>query len=160
LLTTLSTGAGGGSEQWEHHIGKYFDAVWKSQHIPAPPAEHRKNLLSTFRKQKGREVERREALTMAGTHADDRSIWRITLTLDSIEDAWQKGLNRPLKTARREIELFARMVDSGVVTNPLVVVSGGTARNPAVKSRMLALCKENGVPVLFTDDFEQRITYE
>jgi len=46
-----------------------------------------------------------------------------------------------------------------VVSRPLVVVSGGTALNPAVKSYMTTLCDEKGVPVVFTNDLDVRIVH-
>jgi len=102
----------------------------------------------------------REPVTLIFNRPTDGNPWRATLTLEDIEDAWQKGLKRPLKTAKREIPRLVNMLEEGHVRMPLVVVSGGTARNPAVKARMLALCQENGIPIVFTDDFNIRISDE
>jgi hypothetical protein len=102
----------------------------------------------------------REKITVTFTRPEDDAPWRGTLTQDIIEDAWRKGLERPLETAKHEISRLAKMVRHERVSKPLVVVSGGTARNPAVKSRMKALCDESGVAILFTDDFAIRITNE
>lgn len=129
-------------------------------HFSAPPPERRKEVLSTFSKQKSRDKDMREEVTMVDVRPDDNTLWRITLTLENIEEAWQKGLSRPLETARCEITRLVTLVKRKQISKPLVVVSGGTARNPAVKSRMLDLCRESGVPVLFTDDFAVSITYE
>jgi hypothetical protein len=102
----------------------------------------------------------RENITMTLTRPEDDAPWRGTLTREIIEDAWRKGLERPLDTARHEISRLVKMLEHERVSRPLVVVSGGTARNPAVKSRMMALCEEGGIPILFTDDFDIHITYE
>jgi tRNA A37 threonylcarbamoyltransferase TsaD len=102
----------------------------------------------------------REKITVTFTRPEDDAPWRGTLTQDIIEDAWRKGLERPLETAKHEISRLVKMVRHERVSKPLVVVSGGTARNPAVKSRMKALCDESGVAILFTDDFAIRITNE
>jgi hypothetical protein len=125
----------------------------------APP-QYREKALSEFRVQKGREAELRKPITLNLTNPTDGFPCRLTMGLSAIEETWHKGLDRPLETVRRELARMVRMVERGLVTKPLVVVSGGTARNPAVKSRMLALCERSNVPVIFTDDFGMSIAYE
>jgi len=124
-----------------------------------PPPQHCEEFLARFRMQKGKKTESRQELTIGFTPSNGAP-FRTTLTQANIEAAWRKALNRPLETARREVARLASMVEGGCVTSPLVVVSGGTCRNPAVKSSMKSLCKEAGVPVVFTEDFKLGITYE
>lgn len=153
-------GAGGGLEQWEHHVKQWFSRIWLEQNCEFIPPDALDDLLSRFRKQKGREAAGRENITIMHCGRGNNSAWRCTLTLEDIEQAWRQGLERPLETARREIQRLVKMVRHERVSNPLVVVSGGTARNPAVRSRMTTLCDEVGIPIIFTDDFDVRITYE
>ncbi|KAK0612270.1 hypothetical protein B0T14DRAFT_440845, partial [Immersiella caudata] len=110
--------------------------------------------------QKGREANLRTPVVLAGMRPETGSTWRLSMKLEDIENTWHMALERPLETVRRELRCLARMVQSGYVTKPLVVVSGGTARNPAVKSRMAALCQKHNVPLAFTDDFYVGISYK
>jgi hypothetical protein len=71
------------------------------------------------------------------------------LTQEDINQAWGKGLKRPLRTAEQEISRLAEKKNQGVVSTPLVVVTGGTALNPAVKSFMSAQCNTENIPVAF-----------
>ncbi|KAK0746876.1 hypothetical protein B0T18DRAFT_466281 [Schizothecium vesticola] len=153
-------GAGGGSEQWEHHIDEWFKDTWYGMNHAWPPSQHREDFLSRFRKQKCKRAELREDIIALYARPDDGATCRITLERKAIEDAWQKALSRPLKVARREVARLVSLVESGCVTSPLVVVSGGSARNPAVKSQMMTLCRQSGVHVVFTHDFDVSITYE
>jgi hypothetical protein len=91
---------------------------------------------------------------------DGTGTWRLNMTLKGMEDAWKRGLRGPLRTAEREISRLVERMELGVVSRPLVVISGGTARNPAVKSRLVYLCEAKGVSVVFTDEFNVPIAYE
>ncbi|KAK1756671.1 hypothetical protein QBC47DRAFT_400302 [Echria macrotheca] len=154
-------GAGGGSEQWEHHIGEWFSRLWTEVIGSPPPPEHREDALSRFRIQKGRKAEDvPEKITLTFALDDEGSSWRVNLTRKTIEEAWRKGLDRPLDKAQHEISRLVKMEENDRIHAALVVVSGGTARNPAVKSRMLEICERRGVPVVFTDDFDIHITYD
>jgi hypothetical protein len=102
----------------------------------------------------------RKAISITVALPGDTRIWRATFTLEDINQAWEKGLNGPLRTARREISRLVDRLKQGLVSSPLVVVSGGTARNPAVKSSMLDLCNEKGIRLVFTDEFNVRIADE
>jgi hypothetical protein len=134
---------------------------WYGMNDAFAPLEHREDFLSRFRKQKCVKEELRQPICAIYPQPGiDAPPCRITLGPEGIEIAWRRALERPLVVARREIARLVGMVESRCVTSPLVVVSGGSARNPAVKSRMAALCGQSGVPVVFTDDFDVRITYE
>ncbi|KAK1757090.1 hypothetical protein QBC47DRAFT_378392 [Echria macrotheca] len=152
-------GAGGGSEQWEHHVNEWFMNAWYGITNTVAPPQYREDFLGRFRKQKGRKTELLQDIGVMYP-LPDGSPCRVTLTTEVITSAWVKALGRPLETARREIARFVSMVESGCVTSPLVVVSGGTARNPAVKSRMTTLCEQSGIPVVFTSDFADSIAYD
>ncbi|KAK4235727.1 hypothetical protein C8A03DRAFT_36422 [Achaetomium macrosporum] len=153
-------GAGGGSEQWEHHVDEFVsDQYFQQTGVPPPPHE-RQHFLSEFQKQKGKQTDLRKAISVSFTLPDYAGTWRATLTLEDISQAWEKGLRGPLRTAKREISRLAEKMRQGMVSKPLVVVSGGTVRNPAVKSHMLALCNAKDIPVVFTDEFDVRITFD
>ena len=125
-----------------------------------PPPEHREDFLSRFRRQSCKTAELRGDIIALYDRPYDGGICRITLERNDIEATWRKGLGRPLKVARREIARLVRLVERECVTAPLVVVSGGSARNPVVKSQMRKFCQQSGVPVVFTQDFDVSITYE
>lgn len=125
-----------------------------------PPPQAREDFLSRFRKQKCKRAELREDIIALYARPHDGTICRITLERKDIEATWRKALSRPLKVARQEIVRLVSLVESGCVTSPLVVVSGGSARNPDVKLRMKTLCRQSGVHVVFTHDFEASITHE
>ncbi len=131
----------------------WFSRVWRSENLTDPPADCCEELLLKFRRQKGWETDLRESIVLCFTRPPDGTPWRVTLTLETIEDAWRHGIDRPLRVAAREVARLVRVVDAERVSNPVVIVSGGTARNPAVKSRMEEICEQHGVPVVFTDDF-------
>ncbi|KAK3899622.1 hypothetical protein C8A05DRAFT_17963 [Staphylotrichum tortipilum] len=152
-------GAGGGSEQWEHHIGQWFShQYFEDTGVPAPPDEL-ELFLRRFRPQKGKRTESRKVIRIILSLPDDSGTWRSTLTMEEINRAWRKGLSGPLRTARRAISHLLHNMEQEVVSRPLVVVSGGTARNPAVKSYMAVLCHAEGVPVVFTDELDVRIVH-
>ena len=158
-MTKFLLGAGGGSEQWEHHIGQWVsDQYFRDNGFPAPPAEL-EQLLGVFRPQKARDAESRFEINIRLHKPDDIGVWRSTLTLNAIDQAWIEAIGEPLRTARCVISRLRKHVEQGVVSTPLVVVSGGTARNPAVKSYMTALCDTKRVPVVFTDDFDVTIVH-
>ncbi len=90
---------------------------------------------------------------------NDAGIWQATLTRDAIDQAWKKGISETLRTARYEILRLLKYAKQGLVSSPLVVVSGGTARNPAVKSYLTTLCDTAEVSVLFTNDFDVPILH-
>jgi hypothetical protein len=155
----LPTGAGGGSEQWEHHIAQWFgDQYFQDARVPAPPYEL-EQFLVWFRPQKRRNRESQKAISISLPMPDDTGVWRATLTPEGMHQAWEQGLNGPLRTARRMISRLLDNVEQGMVSRPLVVVSGGTARNPDVKSYMTTLCRANRVPVVFTADFDVPIVH-
>ncbi len=159
MLTKSLLGAGGGSEQWEHHIGQWVsDQYFREHGVPAPPAEL-EQLLGVFRPQKAWNTESRRAINIRLHKPDDFGVWRSTLTPEVMSQTWRESMNEPLRTARRVILRLRNQVEQGVVSNPLVVVSGGTARNPEVKSYMTTLCNTRGVPVVFTDDFDVTIVH-
>jgi len=160
LTAPLFLGAGGGSEQWEHHISEWFVDAWYGMDFSMAPPQHREDFLSRFRKQKGKKAELRVPISAIYARPDNGAPCRVTLGTEVIEANWRKALSRPLETAKREIARLVSMEKSGCVTTPVVVVSGGSARNPAVKSQMMALCKESGIPAVFTDDFDVSIAYE
>lgn len=81
------------------------------------------------------------------------------MTVEEITRAWEEGLSGPLRTARHTISHLLDNMEQRVVSRPLVIVTGGTARNHAVKSHMAALCREGGVPVVFTDELNFRTTH-
>jgi hypothetical protein len=124
----------------------------------APPSEL-EHFLLRFRPQKGRKTESRKAININLPMPDDTGVWRATLTTEIINQAWEQGLNGPLRTAELMISRLLENVAQGNVSQPLVVVSGGTARNPAVKSYMTTLCRANKVPVVFTDEFDVRVVH-
>jgi len=134
--------------------------AWYGINGTVAPPQHREDFLSRFRKQKGRETELLENIIAMYARPNDGGACRVNLTREVMTSAWGKALSRPLETARREIARLVGMVEGGCVTSPLVVVSGGTARNPAVKSQMETLCKQSGIPVVFTADFADSIAYE
>lgn len=78
------------------------------------------------------------------------------MTVQDVNEALEKVLDGPLRTAKRAV---ANMKQVGA-TMPLVVVSGGTARSPDVKSSIRGLCDAEGVPVVFTNDFGFPIVHE
>ena len=57
-------------------------------------------------------------------------LWKSTLTLSAIDQAWKEGINEPLRTAERVISRLLRSVEQGVVSKPLVVVWGGDGLQP------------------------------
>ncbi len=118
------------------------------------PPDELEHVLKQFRRQKTRNTAERTAITCRLDKPGDMGIWKSTLTLNAINQAWREGISEPLRTAERVISRLLRSVEQGVVSMPLVVVSGGTARNPAVKSHMTTLCFSRGLPVVFTDDFD------
>ncbi|KAK3296446.1 uncharacterized protein B0H64DRAFT_398279 [Chaetomium fimeti] len=153
-------GAGGGSEQWEYHIVQWFsDRFSQDTKVPVPPNEL-EDFLTRFRSQKNKRAASRRPITTNFPMPNSIDTWRATLTVEEIEHAWKRGLRGPLRTAEREISRLVERTKLGVVSQPLVVVSGGTARNPAVKSRITSLCDAKGVSVVFTDEFNVRIAYD
>src|SRR5690349_13090553 len=109
LTKSLLAGAGGGSEQWEHHIGQWFSQQYFDDtgvHVPPDELEH---FLRRFRPQKGKKTESRKVIRISLPLPDDSSSWRSTLTVEEINRAWRKGLSGPLRTARRAI---SRLLDS------------------------------------------------
>lgn len=132
----------------------WFSTQWYDQtQTPAPPM-YLEEFLSKFRPQKEHESDSRKAITMICAQPDDSSCFLLTLDRETMHHTWRKGIERPLTVAAREMARLAEMAktDSDRVPKPVVVVSGGTARSPAVKSYMKDLEKEHKIPVVFTDN--------
>ncbi len=123
------------------------------------PPDELEHVLKEFRRQKRKNTAERTAITCRLDKPGDMGIWKSTLTLNAINQAWRKGNSEPLRTAERELSCLLESVEQKLVSKPLVVVSGGTARNPAVKSHMANLCFMRGLPVVFTDDFDVTIIH-
>ncbi|EAQ88792.1 hypothetical protein CHGG_05411 [Chaetomium globosum CBS 148.51] len=110
--------------------------------------------------QKSKRVASRRPIGMNVSRPDGSGTWRLNMSLTDMEDAWRRGLHGPLRTAGREISRLVERMKLGIVERPLVVISGGTARNPAVKSRLLSLCEVKGLSTVFTDQFNVPIAYD
>ena len=127
--------------------------------IPIPPHEL-DGILMVFRGQKSKRAASRRPIGMNVSRPDGSGTWRLNMSLTDMEDAWRRGLRGPLRTAGREISRLVERMKLGIVERPLVVISGGTARNPAVKSCLLSLCEVKGLSTVFTDQFNVPIAYE
>jgi len=164
-VLTIEQGAGGGSEQWEHHVAMWFSTQWSDQTETPVPPEYLEEFLNKFRPQKGQSTDSRKSVSMicpfTRDYMDSHSGFLLQLSVEDIQHTWRKGLERPLNVAARQMERLADMAktDSERVPNPVVVVSGGTARNPAVKSHMMDLGERHEIPIVFTDNFVG-LTYE
>lgn len=159
MLTKSLIGAAGGSDAWEHHISQwFFNQYLQDNGVPAPLSEC-ESFLSRFRPQKRKEADSRKAISIKLPPPDDDGVWQATLTEGDINRAWEQGLSGPLRTAERELSRLVEKLNQGAVSNPLVVVSGGTARNPTVESFMRAQCSAKNIPVVFTDEFDFPITH-
>lgn len=111
----------------------------KTHDPPLPPCAF-DTLHSTFQKKKGKKKESRRTIRYHLPLPNSESVWQCNVTPDVIDQAWNKGLSGPLRIVQREIASLAESQASGLVRSPPVVVSGGSARNPAVKSRLRRLC--------------------
>ncbi|KAH6839516.1 hypothetical protein B0I37DRAFT_386622 [Chaetomium sp. MPI-CAGE-AT-0009] len=153
-------GAGGGSEQWEYHIVEWLSSRYSQDTNIPVPAYELEDFLTRFRGQKNKRAASRRPIITSFPLPDGSGSWRATMSVEEIEDAWKRGLSGPLRTAKREISRLVEKMKVGVVSRPLVVVSGGTARNPGVKSHIISLCQAKGVSMVFTDGFNVPIAYD
>jgi len=78
----------------------------------------------------------------------------MTLARHEIVRAYKKGLRRPLEVFLEEVTRTNRFVKKSSLEGPcLVVISGGSARNPYTKMMIISICAYYGLQVKFTNEF-------
>ena len=153
-------GAGGGSEQWEYHIVEWFAEWYPRHHGIVAPLEERRELLNKFQGSKKLDPRLGHDVSWFSTNPRNGTVERVTLGSEDIVEAWNKAHDHPLRVAREQIARLVRLVARKRTSKPLIVVSGGTARNPGVKEQIKKACEAHNLPVLFTDEFKVSIQYE
>jgi hypothetical protein len=115
--------------------------------------------LTRFRRQKGLKTENRREISLLLPVKNRQEPLNVNLSLEIMQESWEKGMIYPLQCVQEQLDRLAQMASLGHLSKPLVVVSGGTSRNPAVKSRLEALCAQRNLPVKFTQDLGIAIAY-
>ncbi|KAK5657529.1 hypothetical protein OQA88_3102 [Cercophora sp. LCS_1] len=154
-----SFGEPGGSEEWEHHLGEYCAVLMKSIcDGPLSPSD-RQEILDNFNRKK-QTMGPGFSIDVRATVSHNGRLWPLNIEPETIDQCWEKALEKPMEAATRNIRDAARQTrEKG--EELLVLVSGGTCRNMALQSRITALCrKEKLPPPVFTDSFENRTTHD
>ncbi|KAK0619472.1 hypothetical protein B0T14DRAFT_209156 [Immersiella caudata] len=145
------SGVGGGSEQWEHHAGRWAVTRYFTKTRTLPNQEQLRKVFADFQAIKSQDEQNWG--TTWYFDLPDGTAWRVPLSKETINDAWEKGLGRPLRLMERQLARLVTLQKKDRISSPLVMVSGGSARGPKARSCIEALCKEAGVDMIFTDEF-------
>jgi len=125
------------------------------------PSDIRTYFITRFRSQKGVETAKRSNIQTYCKHPRQKRCWKLNLTREGIDELWEKAMEGPLRAAQRELNKLSKMVQQGRAPSPLVVITGGTTLNPAVREELERMCAQLQLPLKCTetDAFSIPFTY-
>lgn len=131
--------AGGGGEYWNHYIEQ--KCVERIANGPGGPfrmtSEDRYELLGAFNKAKVGFFRGLDAKPFQFASPEG---WRVQLSPNEIEDCFKNAHRCVFEEAKSQIE-----TSSTLDSDPLVVISGGTAKHEGVRSQLKEICTAVGV---------------
>lgn len=151
---SINSGVVGGSEQQDYHIGRHCEDTLQNQRRTLSRA-HKQHLINEFHSLKKKLDADHNAPDMhRRLNCGDI---QIKLAPRVIRRAFDKAMTEPLQKLRDVMQSHA---SPGSHSAPQVLVSGGTARSPALQSRIATLCNEcNLDPPVFTDNLRRTGRY-
>ncbi len=144
-------------EQWEYHVVERFLAHCLARYGKKPQPKHTKSFLIQFRGQKTLSAVK---VIEFMTQGPNRNTMMASLKAKELRRDWSIALKRPIDTFKKQVAKQASMAKKGVISKPLVVVSGGTSLNLNVKKILRQICNKKRLPMRFVQDTDLRVAYQ